>query len=262
MAFKGTLRHMAVRPGDVVKVFAGGGGKRIDNGAVWTIVSVTGEDIRGVRDTYPAGHEGSSLAESIIYRMVRRAGKLTRKSVDGLIDKINQDTHDGDDVIDMLNALWAERDAIAKALPEPAPTITPAADAARKLALIVDHEFAGENTVMYDCDAARISFNDIRALLAERGDLIGAHDALLTDPAPTPDLISSMVQPLDWNPLSDATWKAENWTGVYRIYPNALGGWTLDDGAAVSSHETPQAARTAGHTEQTRRVLITLGQPE
>lgn len=49
---------------------------------------------------------------------------------------------------------------------------TSADDAADKLGKIVNHEYAGEDVVLYDCDLATVSFNDVRALLAERDTLI------------------------------------------------------------------------------------------
>lgn len=74
-----------------------------------------------------------------------------------------------------------------------------------------------------------------------------------------PHIILNAGPGLDWNVTEYTTYKAESWCGVYTVYPNSAGSWTLDDGAAVSAHDGPAEAKIAAAKEDTRRVLEMMG---
>jgi len=70
--------------------------------------------------------------------------------------------------------------------------------------------------------------------------------------------LCAVVKPLEWHIKPDTTYKAEGVAGVYEVYPNQQGNWTLDDGMSVSGHEIPCAAKEAGNKEEAKRTISTL----
>lgn len=70
--------------------------------------------------------------------------------------------------------------------------------------------------------------------------------------------LCAVVKPLEWHIKPDTTYKAEGVAGVYEVYPNQQGNWTLDDGMSVSGHEIPCAAKEAGNKEEAKRTISTI----
>lgn len=66
------------------------------------------------------------------------------------------------------------------------------------------------------------------------------------------------VKSLEWCITPETTYKAEGVAGIYEVYPNRQGDWTLDDGMAISAHATAEKAKEAGNGEETRRILSAI----
>lgn len=67
------------------------------------------------------------------------------------------------------------------------------------------------------------------------------------------------VLPLEWHIVEGAlppeTIKSQGELHVMSAYPNEKGSWTLDDGMAVSEHDTAEDVKEAGRLELERRIL-------
>ncbi|NDV50394.1 hypothetical protein [Salipiger sp. PrR003] len=61
---------------------------------------------------------------------------------------------------------------------------------------------------------------------------------------------------LEWHQaaLNSYDWKAEGTAGVYVIYLNGVGTWTLDDGEAVQAFDTEEAAKSAANEIERARI--------
>lgn len=64
-----------------------------------------------------------------------------------------------------------------------------------------------------------------------------------------------------WHENSRGDEVSENYCGVWTIYENRLGEWTLDSGEGVSTHKSKQCARMAAQKECVDRIATLFAKP-
>lgn len=68
----------------------------------------------------------------------------------------------------------------------------------------------------------------------------------------------AVVKPLKWFVQANAIHRSESVAGVYGVYQNKQGNWTLDDGMSVSAHKDEATAKNAANKEEARRILSAI----